>query len=144
MIHNVIRPSTQETSAEAQQLISFLTQYKTILSQKKVTRADSVKSIECLKRASKVLINNPRQELWSIFLQFHRDNENTICVENKALLGALLIDTDLLLKQTVFLYNVLRAIVKKYKRYFAVQEFEGIFKTPHLYKLYERVLKVNQ
>ena len=104
---------------------------------------ESIQSITLLKKATKILIDYPTQELWSLFLQFHRDNENTVCVENKALLGTLLIDTDLLLKQTIFLYNVLRAIVKKYKRYFAMQEFEGIFKSPQLYQLYERVLKVN-
>ena len=132
-----------EVSQEALQLLSLLNQYRDILAKKKVTRAESVNAISLLKKASKVLITNPRQELWSIFLQFHRDYENTICNENRALLGSLLIETDVLLKQTVFLYNVLRSIVKKYKRYYTEQEFEGIFKSPQLYKLYLRLLKVN-
>lgn len=86
--HSAAAAASIPLSAPAVQTSACLAEFKSLLSAPKVSRAQAAKSMDYLKKATSLVIQNPTPDVLNVMWNFYKTNKDGVCQEKVALLGA--------------------------------------------------------
>ena len=95
-----------------QSLKQQLETYKEKRSIPRMTPVQAAQSIQHLAKATEILVHNGDQSLWNVFVEFFRENKDTVCGYRNVLQGVCSIPTEKLRQQTRFIAFLMGSLVR--------------------------------